>query len=762
MDEQREINIEKKLDDVAELLKVLVSQQAEMMKISNPNITTEAPDDKDEIINEEEKIVEKHEKVEKPKYSSLVYGSSVDDTVNFLSGKGNIIKQRKENKENNEVIAPVEIDSPKKLEVVSEEVIEETKDNEFIPKDRTNLETFIGKNIFVILASLLVFIGVVFFAKTILPYFSEEIKFALMCIFSVGFTAFSYILVQKNKNNLTASMLACGLGTIYITLLTGNLYFKFINTIILYIALLFWIMIVYFCSKYKTIFFNIIGQAGILISLMLSIMNRSVLANKNLLLYTLIFTVIAEILYEFLFRQDEDYINIGCMLLSLAIMVFPVFNINAYTASGRITINTLITDRLLLLIVWAVLFLYTNARNILSNRNNQVKYSIISILSFLILILATNNFDYSAHKTIYIIHLVYLVVMFLTTEMLYYSKDRNPLLNLLSGISFTGVSILYYLIFDRPYISILILLLPIAYYMYCTYSTYPKKLFICNAVVATLLNLWNLSYQSFGRIFSYGITLDKHNIVYIISSVIIALICGYIIANNEEKHTYTMIGLYLFCIANIYMVIRYIISYNNKFTYLIVMALAVFIQFIFNYVIPLFEKTEKVHNQKSFAIYFIVNVFMSITAIMLLDDLSSSIPLYLIGSVFLMALFMFNSSVFLIEKNNTSAVYVGLKITALIFILLRPFNLSSIVSILLFIWAIACIILGQRFNQRHLRVYALILSLVSAVKLIMIDITYTSSLSRAFSFIICGLLCFLISFIYSKIEKSAKEDEEVI
>lgn len=47
--------------------------------------------------------------------------------------------------------------------------------------------------------------------------------------------------------------------------------------------------------------------------------------------------------------------------------------------------------------------------------------------------------------------------------------------------------------------------------------------------------------------------------------------------------------------------------------------------------------------------------------------------------------------------------------------------------------------------------------MVSVFKLIMIDIKYDSTLENAVSFFVCGLLCFVISFLYNRIDHHLKK-----
>ncbi|MBR5360584.1 MAG: hypothetical protein IK123_06815, partial [Lachnospiraceae bacterium] len=188
------------------------------------------------------------------------------------------------------------------------------------PKD---IEAFIGKNIFAIIAAVLVFVGLIVFAAALIPYITDPIKFVLMCVVSLTLTGVGACLVNKKNTVLSISILACGLGTVYITLFVGNLYFKMINTVILYAALIIWILAIYYCSKYKDMVFNIIGQAGILISLILCMVPAFTEQEGAYVLYAMIFVAAAEILYDILFR-DGYLINTISMLISVSILSFPV------------------------------------------------------------------------------------------------------------------------------------------------------------------------------------------------------------------------------------------------------------------------------------------------------------------------------------------------------------------------------------------------------------------------------------------------------
>ena len=245
---------------------------------------------------------------------------------------------------------------------------------------QTDTETFLGKKVFVILASVLAFVGVVLFAGAIIPYLTDTIKFLLMCIVSLGFTGFSYWYIKKKETSLSVGLLACSLGTVYITLFTGNLYFKVIPIILLYIALMLWLLVAFYCSRYKPLLFNIIGQLGILISLILCTGDAIIKHNGSYVLYAIIYVIVAEILYDVLFKKEGYLINTISMLLSVAIISYPIIyelsesNRNSFLPFDidKMTISNMFSTfdgKLLSFLLLCCLFGYAIIKNIITHED---------------------------------------------------------------------------------------------------------------------------------------------------------------------------------------------------------------------------------------------------------------------------------------------------------------------------------------------------------------------------------------------------------
>ena len=115
----------------------------------------------------------------------------------------------------------------------------------------------------------------------------------------------------------------------------------------------------------------------------------------------------------------------------------------------------------------------------------------------------------------------------------------------------------------------------------------------------------------------------------------------------------------------------------------------------------------------------------------------------------------------LLKKNEIRSGMTGRemlfcgKLTAWLFVLFCGFSLPKVLlSVGLLVLAVLLILFGFWKSRKPVRIYGLILVLVSICKLILLDISYGKLELRAFSFLICGVICFGISFLYNRMDKN--------
>lgn len=154
---------------------------------------------------------------------------------------------------------------------------------------------------------------------------------------------------------------------------------------------------------------------------------------------------------------------------------------------------------------------------------------------------------------------------------------------------------------------------------------------------------------------------------------------------------------------------------------------------------------------------FTINAILMFAGCIFMHDIHISwqIPTILIAVL----LFVVNSKR-LLSGHRLAGYYVAFKYTVLMLSILGSFDVENyFISICLLLFAIASIVAGFYKDTTSFRMYGLILSMISVIKLIMIDIHYDSKLESALSFFVCGVLCFVISFIYHKIDIGFKNKE---
>lgn len=101
------------------------------------------------------------------------------------------------------------------------------------------------------------------------------------------------------------------------------------------------------------------------------------------------------------------------------------------------------------------------------------------------------------------------------------------------------------------------------------------------------------------------------------------------------------------------------------------------------------------------------------------------------------------------------SLYNGLKFTWTLGVILWRFSaVSYLISLAGIVLAIAFIVAGFRFNYKGLRLYGLVLTMVCVVKLLFWDIVFDNAFYRPISFLVAGILLFLISYIYFRLEKN--------
>jgi len=167
-------------------------------------------------------------------------------------------------------------------------------------------------------------------------------------------------------------------------------------------------------------------------------------------------------------------------------------------------------------------------------------------------------------------------------------------------------------------------------------------------------------------------------------------------------------------------------------------------------------------------IAYVINGIAMLTVLACLSTYHDGLTIYaeLSGTEWLATIIMILLGVVLFMVNTLKlfdlklpemvvGVYIGVKLTVLMVTILNRFDAAGfLISIICLVLAVISIVVGFSLKRKPFRLYGLVLTLLCVAKLIVVDINYSTSLLRPIGFIGAGILCFGISWIYSRIEKS--------
>lgn len=254
---------------------------------------------------------------------------------------------------------------------------------------------------------------------------------------------------------------------------------------------------------------------------------------------------------------------------------------------------------------------------------------------------------------------------------------------------------------------------------------------------------------------------------YCILAAISALIMIVLLIQLSRKYRiydkYVITGIAVVFILNLF---RYT---NLPIPFIFLAALSMFMNTKIYRIDPLTRLEEKT----SLIVGYVMNAIMMFVGLVCIlayenpmefmdTEILSPVITIIIISLLTIALFMVNTKKALYSgiSKDLSGVYICTKYTVLIIAILYRLEAASYVfSMAGLILAIVFIVAGFGFRLKAFRIYGLILTLLSVLKLILFDIEYSSDIMRPLGIFISGILCFVISFIYSKIEKQISDKD---
>lgn len=600
--------------------------------------------------------------------------------------------------------------------------------------EKQNIENKIGKNLMAIVASILIFVSLILFGSIAFMYLSNFAKLIIMYVISVGIAVFGIMKspkrnappdkVSKYKTFFT-SLAACGAGATYITSLIGYFGFHIFNLLIFAVLIVAWIAgTMYLVYHYSNIFVYIC-DAGLIISTLLI----TAQFNSDLLGF-IIYTVCLIALY--IIRHSDNF-NKDCFYF----IQYPIMYIILTAICGDIITHTILFIVTIGMFI-AFNFIYEIKEKHIASNIITLVLNLIVITFFAIYNTLFNYLDFDAYIWLSII-------VAISIGVIYYVKYKVNI-PILSYVAY-GLTLVFTLIaYSVTDVSDVTGLLPFATFI----------------IVGFVLKDIVIKCSGYGLLLvgTFGMASDYMNL-YVIYSVVIAFLIISTVFMIAYKYScvdkYCITGLFLF--YTYYFVTDSDVGISSWLVVLIFMIISAFMNtslYHKNYETGAVELPSQI-------IGYIINGIVMFAGLISIASRSVTGELWQVCIISLASLGLYCVNTRRLFKLNLPemfiGIYISLKFTVLILTILNRLDTASfVISIVGILIAITFIIIGFKVRHKSFRLYGLVVSLISVAKLILFDIEYDSILMRPVGFFIAGVLCFAISFTYSKLEKTINQD----
>ena len=654
-----------------------------------------------------------------------------------------------------------------------------------VRKSRTtqDYEKLFGKNLMGIFASVLIFISLVIFATLILPHLTDTLKMLAMYIASAAVLTAGLLLYRKNKENLFyIAIIGCGVGSLYLSLLLSDLYFKVIGDLLLYLLILVWAVFVKYLTKIKNLVFNIIGQAGIFIASVLgtilcvhdkdpqkffvlsifyfisavvfSNMGKTYLRTlfghgtsenneeNNVLFYEdNLCSHICKTLNVFVYTIGLDRLNAGAFfswrdpvssflitftaLLFMGYLLFEFFfSYMEECRHGVMFQGLTMINVTLLVFLFEETTLFADDVSLFTDTSNWTFVFMYLVSIAALIYVEMKNTDYKLFSQIWCFFLIFIACTYNAFMMwhlypyitvvpfMLYGKWKKDNVYLGAGIAYLAGFPLF--IWD-------------------SYSTNGiEGLFMLATLYGVFLYVSRKTDRTWFKIAGYIILcITAARLVYDISWDFWKIITEARITSQRSLEA-----------SELRDILRRTSNTNAMLTSFYVLA-------IIHLILSKLEYFGKAKFTK--AMMYGINALLMFAGCAMMYETDTWVLKLPVILITILLFFINSKNVLMLHKH--AGYYVALKYTALMLCILGSYDVVDYAtSICLLVFAIISIVAGFYRDTIAFRMYGLVLSMISIVKLIMFDIKYDSTIENAISFFVSGVLCFVISFIYNRID----------
>jgi hypothetical protein len=643
------------------------------------------------------------------------------------------------------------------------------------------MESLIGRNVICIIAAILVFIGLVFLGILVVPLLTDPIKIALMFLLSTLLTAGGLLLTARNKNSFTTTLLGCGCGSFFISILVAHAYFHAFNDIVAFSLLLVWMAVSLVLVKITdSLLMSILVHVGLVVSLC----------------------------FAYFTGMGQDRIIPLLVYQLLAVAVVTVGNILCYRKAYRV--GLLVSLVLSLVAVCVIYWYYAGALGSLDGIQRFAVPAVFGIhvlggavLSYLLFASMGSVQDeqarvllHGANKLVFF-GIVLMAILFVAWELF------RPLF---ASAELPGGHAAAYALAVAAGLSLLFFVAHAALSIFLRKKTQSDtRLETASVVLAAAFASLLIVPAHLAALFSGVLPLAASGLILV---AIALIVCNRV----TSKPVYAAVALVVWAVDVFFMLFggyEMLVSLGTVFAGLAYLALSTAV------LIFLWASQDEAYRAQAFDTLKVVLILVSVFSILRIFDaallsivesflvitllflimlavrldigpratrgywtfvrafevvlgfctalvLSSKavvaqvpVPAVLlaVASVVLLAWALFRVKLFKPEEHGWLACLQGICFTLVLLgamagltdWLQEPYALSVVCMVA----ALICVAAGFVVRVKSLRLYGLVLTIVFVLKLLLIDTVYTESITRVVAFIGGGLICFGISALYT-------------
>ena len=594
-------------------------------------------------------------------------------------------------------------------------------------KTEGNLENTVGRNLFAVLASVLVLIGVGVFISTIYEYIPQIVKIGAIYLFGFGLLGAGLALYRKNGNKFWLGVASCGLAELLVSVITSHSYFGVLSLTGTFVLVLVWILGSFWLTRFHPSVFKTIGYVGFLISMILGL---DLLRGRDTVIYLTLLGAYV-ILSVFFMVSHKKYVTMNTLMAFGSIVGLCMFlGLHAYLPENWDRVSGLAAMGIL------TVFHGVYVRKAKLSRNAYPLYALATTAVLLLFLLP----EWTIEQI--------LPILLGTVLALWFVGHR-----LEAGRGYR----VFFLVFAAVFPAVLALYgngWPFfAWYPVFAAAAYGLYFLTRSREAAWMGLAWFLGFWRFAG----GGSWELHLAVFAAAAAAFAAIrAGWLRKDSALETAWYAV---LFWIAHS---LRDDLWLQNPDGWSTVNAVFYALMAVVNtgYLHLVTRDRERIMKVTGRGV-----AVMALQVYLFFANMSG------VGSArWLVSLLGVASSLLILShslwytyktkgRNRGLMVWQFVKFSLYCAAVLTLLDSPSIlINIALLLIAVGAVGVGFRLGHKSVRVYGLALSLLDVVSLVLFNIDYSDSLQLAGGIILCGGLCFVISFIYSRISKMTKQE----